>query len=97
VAIVAFDKRFGLWATLDIGCWLQSFLLACTDAGLATCPQATLGAHANVAREVLGIPEELGVLFGVAVGYEDGAVPANACRTARSPLEDNVTFAGFDA
>ncbi len=95
VAIVALDRRFGLWAAVDIGCWLQSFLLACTDAGLATCPQATLGAHAQVARDVLGIPDELGVLFGIAIGYEDAAVPANACRTARSPVDDNVKFIGF--
>jgi len=97
VAVVALDKRFGLWAALDIGCWLQSFLLACTDAGLATCPQATLGAHAAVAREVLAIPDELGVLFGIAIGYEDTAVPANACVTSRSAVDDNVKLLGFEA
>jgi hypothetical protein len=95
VAIVALDKRWNHWAVLDIGCWLQSFMLACVDAGLATCPQATLGAHAAVAREVLSIPDELGVLFGIAIGYEDESVAANACHTARSPVEDNVKFLGF--
>ena len=95
VAIVALDKRWNQWAVLDIGCWLQSFMLACVDAGLATCPQATLGAHASVAREVLAIPDELGVLFGIAIGYEDQAVPANACHTARAAVDDNVKFIGF--
>jgi nitroreductase len=95
VAVVALDKRFGMWAALDLGCWLQSLLLACVDAGLAACPQATLGMHAQVAREVLAIPDELGVLFGVAIGYEDPAVPANACHTTRAPLAEHVRFVGF--
>ena len=95
VAVVALDKRFGLWAALDIGCWLQSFLLACTDAGVATCPQATLGAHAAIARDVLKLPDELGVLFGIAIGYEDAAVPANRCTTTRAPVDDNVKLYGF--
>ncbi len=94
VAIVAMDRRWGVWAALDVGCWLQSFMLACVDAGLATCPQATLGAHPQVARDVLGIPEDLGILCGIAVGYEDAAVPANACHTSRSPVDDNVHFLG---
>jgi nitroreductase len=70
-------------------------MLACVDAGLATCPQATLGAHPQVAREVLGIPDDLGVLFGLALGYEDEAAPANRCVTTRSPVSDNVAFRGF--
>jgi nitroreductase len=95
VAVVALDKRWNQWAVLDIGCWLQSFMLACVDAGLATCPQATLGAHANVAREVFEIPDELGVLFGIAIGYEDGAVAANNCHTSRAPVDANVKLVGF--
>jgi hypothetical protein len=94
-AIVCMDKRFGLWAALDIGCWLQSLMLAAVEHGLATCPQAALGMHAPVAREVLGIPDELAVFFGVAIGYEDVNVKANACRTTRSPISDNVKFLGF--
>jgi catechol 2,3-dioxygenase-like lactoylglutathione lyase family enzyme len=30
--------------------------------------------------------------FGVAIGYEDTAAPANACRTTREPTSANVTF-----
>jgi nitroreductase len=95
MAIVTMDRRFGLWAAIDVGCWLQTFLLACTDEGLATCPQATLGAQPQVAREVLKIDEQESVLFGVAVGWEDGAAPANRCRTSRGAVGDNVHFRGF--
>jgi hypothetical protein len=95
VAIVAMDKRWDIFAAIDIGCWTQSFMLAAVDHGLATCSQAALGSQPQVAREVLGIPDELGVLFGISIGYEDEAAPVNRARTARSPISDNVTFFGF--
>ncbi|HEY8431590.1 MAG TPA: nitroreductase [Sandaracinaceae bacterium] len=92
VAIVGMDRRFGVYASLDIGCWLQSVLLAATSEGVATCPQAALASYPKAVREVLAIPDEIGVLFGIALGYEDPSVPANACRTDRAPLEENVRF-----
>jgi nitroreductase len=96
VIMIAMDRRFGLWAALDIGHWMQSLMLAAVERGLATCPQAALGSTPRAARAVLGIPDELSILCGIALGYEDPAVPANACRTSRAPLEDNVRFVGFD-
>lgn len=93
VAIVGMDRRFGLYAALDIGCWLQSLLLAATAAGLATCPQASLALHASVVREVLPIPPDISILFGIAIGYEDVEVAANQCRTSRDPISQNIVFA----
>ena len=92
VAIVGIDRRFGLYAALDVGCWLQSVLLAATAAGVATCPMASLASYSNVVRETLEIDDGVGLLFGIALGYEDPDVPANACRTDREPLERNVTL-----
>ncbi len=92
VAIVGIDRRWGMYAALDVGCWLQSVLLAATSEGLATCPQAALASHPKPARELLAIPEGIAILFGIAIGYEDPSVPANACRTERDPLENNVRF-----
>ena len=40
VAIVAMDRRFGLYAAIDVGCWLQSVLLAATSEGVSTCAMA---------------------------------------------------------
>ncbi|MCC6878022.1 MAG: nitroreductase [Sandaracinaceae bacterium] len=90
--IVGMDRRFDLYAAIDIGCWLQSILLGATARGIATCPQAALATYPAAVRSQLAIPDELGLLFGIALGYEDPSVPANACRTDRSPLEHNVQF-----
>src|SRR5262249_18462365 len=96
VAIVSMDRRFGLYAALDIGCWLQTVLLAATAAGVATCPQASLATFPDPVRQLLAIPDEEAILFGLALGREDTAAPANRCRTERSPLAENVRLLGFD-
>lgn len=94
VAIVGVDRRFGSYAALDVGCWLQSVLLAATEEGVATCSQASLATFPKAVRAVLDVPDEIGILFGVALGYEDPDAAANACRTERNPLEENVRFVG---
>ena len=94
VALVGIDRAFGLYAALDVGCWLQSVLLAATEEGIATCSQASLATFPDVAREVLEIPDHIAILFGISLGYEDPDADANRCHTAREPLEDNVRFLG---
>ncbi len=94
VAIVAIDRRFGLYAALDVGCWLEALLLALEEAGVSACGQAALATYPDVPRRVLGIGEDVSILFGIAIGYEDASAAANACRTTRQPIEANVTFVG---
>jgi nitroreductase len=92
VALCGIDRRFGLYAALDVGCWLQTLLLAASAEGLATCAQAALATYPGAVRRVLGVPDDVALLFGIAIGVEDASVPANACRTTRSPVSDNVVF-----
>lgn len=92
VAIVGVDQRFGLYAALDVGCWLQSVMLLAAGEGVSTCAQASLATYPAVPREVLGIPAGVSLLFGIAIGYEDPDAAANRCRTTRDPVEQNVTF-----
>lgn len=92
VAIVGIDRRFDLYAALDVGCWLQTVLLIARAEGVAACAQASLSLYPSVSRRILGVTEDVKILFGIGLGYEDPAAPANACRTARDPLANNVTF-----
>lgn len=92
VAIVGVDKRLGFYAALDTGCWLEALLLAAEAEGVSTCPQASLAAFPAPIRATLPIPDEVGILFGIAIGYEDPSVAANACRTTRAPVEQNIRF-----
>lgn len=92
VAIVAMEEHYDIGVSLDIGTWLQTFMLALVDRGLSSCPQAALRLYPDVVREEVGIPSTMRILCGVSFGYEDPDVPANRARQDREPLESNVTF-----
>ena len=92
LAVVAVDKRLGPYALIDIGVWLGQFLAAVTADGLAACSMASIAAYPKPLREHMGFTEELDILFGIAIGFEDEASPTNQFRTARGPVDANVTF-----
>jgi nitroreductase len=81
-----------MYGTLDLGCWLQTLMLLATEQGVATCAQASLAVYPDISRAILGIPDDLNLVFGVGLGYEDPDAAANRCETTREPLEQNVTF-----
>jgi nitroreductase len=95
LAIVARDRTLGEYATLDVGVWLGVLVTTAALMGIDLCAMASAATHPAVLRERLGIPPELDILFGIAIGREDPAVPANACRTTRDPLEQNLSWVGF--
>jgi nitroreductase len=92
IAILSMDRRFGFYAGLDLGCWLQSVLLLATASGLATCAQASLATYPAPVRALLEVPAEEVLVCGIAIGYADDAEPANRCRTERADADANVRF-----
>ena len=56
------------------------------------CAMAVLAHYPQALRKHLPISPDEAILFGIALGYEDTEVAANACRTTRSPVSDNVQF-----
>ncbi len=94
VAIVGIDRRWAIWAALDVGCWLETVMLLAEEEGYATCAQASLSLHPDVLRPLLGIDDGVQILFGLGLGKPDPDAAANGCVTTREPLERNVTFLG---
>lgn len=92
LAVVGVDRRLGPYALIDVGVWLGQLLAAFTADGLAACSMASIAAYPKVLREQLGFAPEVDLLFGIAIGLEDEASPINQFRTARDPIEANVTF-----
>ena len=92
LAVVACDRRLGTYAALDVGVWLGILLTAAAALGIDTCPMASVAAYPGALRSLLPIADTDQILFGLAFGYRDPAVPANAARTTREPLPSNVTF-----
>jgi len=94
VAIVACDRRLGPYAYVDVGVWLGYLLTAATALAIDSCAMASVAAYPEPLRALLPIADTDVILFGLALGHTDPAVPANACRTTREPVAANVTFVG---
>ena len=91
-AIVSMDKVWGIYAALDVGCWLQSLWLAAVEEGLSMCAQAALATYPQAVRQLLPIPEGDQILFGISLGYEAASAPVNQFRTTRSDVAANIRF-----
>jgi nitroreductase len=94
VAFLFLDEAFGLREAADIGMYAQSLMLSLTAHGLASCPQTSLGFHADLVRKTLGIDASQKLLFGISFGYEDRSAVVNQCRTARVTVGENTFFHG---
>lgn len=76
----------------DIGMYGQNFLLSLVAHGLGGVPQTSLGFFAATIREVLGVPADMKLLFGISFGTPDPKAPGNSFKIAHDPIAMNVTF-----
>ncbi len=81
---------------LDIGIFMQSFMLAAKARGLDTCAQGAWNSYWTATRRVLSIPEDEYIVCGMSLGYAEESAPVNALVSEREPLERFATFHGFD-
>lgn len=86
------DPVLNTGSFLDYGTFLQSFMLAAVEEGLATCPQAALGEYPAIVKEVLDYPPDSILVCGMALGYEDRSATVNSYRTEREPVESFTRF-----
>lgn len=77
---------------MDCGMFIQSVMLMATSLGLATCPQAALAEYPHAVKEALGYSDDLILLCGMALGYEDTHALVNSYRTSREEVETFTKF-----
>ncbi len=90
------DPSLETGSYMDYGMFLMAVMLMAVEEGLATCPQAALGEYPRLVKDILGYPEHLLLLGGMAIGYVDGAAAINQYRTPREPVESFTRFFGND-
>lgn len=73
----------GSW--VDAGMFIQNILLASQEYGLSTCPQAAFAEYPDVTRNVLEL-DNVDIICGIALGYEDSSHPLNSYRTDRDSI-----------
>ncbi|MNJ67752.1 Nitroreductase family protein [compost metagenome] len=89
------DERMGPVQWMDLGLYLQSFMLRATEEGLATCAQGFWRRYDAVVRQHIEVPEGYRVTYGIALGYEDKEAPINSLRATRADFGEWGQLVGF--
>ncbi len=91
------DRRMGPPQWSDVGMYMQTFMLLAVARGLDTCAQEFWSAFPDTVADVLGLPEDLMIFSGMALGYRDDDHPINNWRTTRAPFEEYASMRGFES
>ncbi|MBL4630418.1 MAG: nitroreductase family protein [Paraglaciecola sp.] len=86
------DKYLDIMGAVDLGIYAQSLALLLNEHGIANCMQGALGQFPDPVREILQLPEDRGVLFGMSFGYADNSAAVNKTRTDRADIDTAVAF-----
>jgi nitroreductase len=93
--IFTIDKDLDAMSFLDIGMFMQSFMLAAAEHGLGTCAQGAWNNYWSVTRRVLEIPEDDYIIAGMSLGWPDPDAPVNSLVADREPVDSFARFHGF--
>ncbi len=93
--IFTIDKDLDAMSFVDLGMFMQSFMLAAKVRGLDTCAQGAWNNYWTVTRRVLNVPEDEHIVVGLSLGYADETAPVNTLVSEREPVESFATFHGF--
>lgn len=96
VIYLCMDENMAGLSLFDLGALSQGIMLKALEHGLSTMPAGCLVQYPEILHKELGIPDELSVITGIAIGYEDSLHPINKFRSRRRPIEEVVTFKGFE-
>ncbi|WP_448555253.1 nitroreductase [Thalassotalea montiporae] len=91
-AFFTMDKYLDIMGAVDLGIYAQTLSLILAEHGIQNCMQGALGQFPDPVKELLGIPQERGILFGMSFGYAKADANANQARTDRASTDDAVQF-----
>lgn len=86
------DKYLDIMGAVDLGIYAQTLSLLFAEHGIASCMQGALGQFPDPVKDILQLPEDSGILFGMSFGYADQAAPANQTKTDRESINNAVSF-----
>jgi len=86
------DAEMQAGSYMDYGMFLQSVMLAATDQGLGTCPQASVADYPELIKSELGYSNDSILLCAIALGYEDQEALINSYRTPREEVDSFTKY-----
>jgi nitroreductase len=90
VIFLCMDRALTPWSLFDLGSVSQSIMLAACEQRLGTAVAVQLASYPDLVRQELGIPDDLAVCIGVAIGHIDNESPQNEFRSTRRPVGEVV-------
>jgi nitroreductase len=94
--ITFMDSSLGEWSILDIGLAVENLMIAAWHYGVGTCALSAGVIYPDLLHNLLNIPESKRIILAVAVGYPDLSSPKATFRADREPMENLVTWHGFE-
>lgn len=95
VVYICMHETLSEWSMFDLGSLSQSIMLAAQEYGIDSAPAVNLVAYPKIVRRELEIADELSIVLGIALGFQDNESPQNTFRTVRRPLNEVVHLKGF--
>lgn len=86
------DKSLPERQLIDMGIFLERVMHKAQELGLATCPQASVADFPGLLKQHLKHPDEIEVLFGLSLGYEDKDALVNSFRTEKLNVDEFTTW-----
>lgn len=80
----------GQWS--DLGMFIQTLMLLAREQGLDTCAQESWAYWHETISKFLGMPDDLMLFCGMALGYKDEGAAINKWRTGRAALDEFVEW-----
>lgn len=96
--VVTYDRSIhgGDIGPFDCGAVVNALVNAAWSRGLGCVVNSQGIMQSPVVREHARIPDDQVIMICVAMGYPDDSFPANAVVSRRKPVDDAVTFVGFE-
>lgn len=89
--VITSNRSVGPYGWVDTGSYIASLQYAAWEFDLGACALGSIGAHADLIHQYLGLDDQVDVVAGMALGHPDHAAPGNSYRTERAPLSEVVT------
>jgi nitroreductase len=94
VVYLCMDRTLTQWSVFDVGAMCQSITLAAQDRGVESAIAINTVCYPDVLRVELGIPDDLLIVIGIALGCADPSDPEYSFRSVRRTLGEVVRFKG---
>jgi nitroreductase len=91
------DRSMGPPQWSDLGGYIQTVMLLAGDYGLSACAQEAWTHLHKTLYSFLQLSPDYIIFCGMALGQADASAPINSWRSPRAPLDDFVSFDGFES